>query len=72
VRRELQILQRELKGVQEDAQAQTSSAQRLSLDLQTRQTLVCSLEGQLDAARTLTQNLTLEVKRSGLCLLLLC
>ncbi|KAK0131058.1 Centromere protein F [Merluccius polli] len=63
VRQELQTIQRELKGVQEEARVKTSAAERLSLELQTKQSQVCSLEGQLDAARTLTQNLTLEVKR---------
>lgn len=63
VRRELQTLQRELKGVQDEAQVKAGAAERLSLELQTKQGHVCTMEGQLDAARTLTQNLKLEVKR---------
>ncbi|KAG7276945.1 hypothetical protein CRUP_010265, partial [Coryphaenoides rupestris] len=62
VLRELQLLQRELKGVQEVAQDKASTVERMSLELQTKQGQVCSLEGQLDAARTLTLNLKLEVK----------
>uniref|UniRef100_UPI003AAF454C uncharacterized protein isoform X1 n=2 Tax=Centroberyx TaxID=88664 RepID=UPI003AAF454C len=63
VRGELQVVHRELQGVREEAKAGASAKERLSQDLQTKQAQVCSLEGQLDSARTLTHNLTQEVKR---------
>ncbi|XP_056133832.1 centromere protein F [Lampris incognitus] len=62
-RGEVQAMQRELQGVREEARAGVSALQRVSLELQTRQAQVCSLEGQLDTARTLAHNLTQEVKR---------
>lgn len=58
-------MQRELQSVREEAQAAVSSSGRLTQDLQTKQAQVCSLEGQLDAARTLSNKLTQEVKRLG-------
>ncbi|XP_071387018.1 centromere protein F-like [Centroberyx affinis] len=63
VRGELQVVHRELQGAREEAKAGASAKERLSQDLQTKQAQVCSLEGQLDSARTLTHNLTQEVKR---------
>ncbi|KAF7667601.1 hypothetical protein LDENG_00053480 [Lucifuga dentata] len=63
VRVELQYVQRELQSVQEQTQTELSAKERLSQELQTKQVLVCSLEGQLDTARTLNSKLTQEVKR---------
>ncbi|KAM4621797.1 uncharacterized protein ACJ7VT_006096 [Polymixia lowei] len=63
VRRELQAVQRELQGVCEEAQVGVCTSQRLTQELQSKQAQVCSLEGQLDAAHTLTHTLTQEVKR---------
>ncbi|XP_034398959.1 centromere protein F isoform X2 [Cyclopterus lumpus] len=63
VRGELQCLQRELRGVREEAKAAVTSSERLTQELQTKQAQVCSLEGQVDAARTLNSKLTLEIKR---------
>ena len=50
--------------VYEESQAGVRASERLSQEVQTKQAHVCSLEGQLEAARTLTHNLTQEVKRS--------
>lgn len=49
--------------VQDEAKAAVNSRERLSQELQTKQAQVCSLEGQLDAARTLNNKLSQEVKR---------
>lgn len=59
----LQSVQRELQMVQDEAKAAVNSRERLSQELQTKQAQVCSLEGQLDAARTLNNKLSQEVKR---------
>lgn len=56
-------MQRELQLVRDEAKAAVVSRERLSQELQTKQAQVCSLEGQLDAARTLNNKLSLEVKR---------
>lgn len=56
-------MQRELQLVRDEAKAAVISRERLSQELQTKQAQVCSLEGQLDAARTLTNKLSQEVKR---------
>lgn len=63
VRAELGAVQRELVGVREQAQGDARARDRLTQDLQAKVAQVCSLEGQLDSARTLMQNLTQEVKR---------
>ncbi|KAM9377924.1 uncharacterized protein KZ484_010203 isoform 2-T2 [Pholidichthys leucotaenia] len=63
VRGELQSLQRELQSVREEAKASVTSRERLAQELQTKHAQVCSLEGQLDSARTLCSKLTQEVKR---------
>lgn len=63
VRRELQCLQRELWGVQEEAKAAVTTSERLTQEIQTKQALVCTLEGQVDAARNLNNKLALEIKR---------
>lgn len=63
VRGELQSVQRDLQGAREEAQAGVCVRERLSQELQVKQAQVCSLEGQLDSARTLTHTLTQEVKR---------
>ncbi|XP_061786324.1 uncharacterized protein [Nerophis lumbriciformis] len=63
VRGELQAVQRELQVVCEEAKLAVTTSQRLTQELQTKQAQVCSLEGQLDAARTLSNKLTHEVKR---------
>lgn len=63
VQRELVAVQRELAGVREQAQGEVRARERLAQDLQARQAQVCSLEGQLEAAHTLTSNLTKEIKR---------
>uniref|UniRef100_A0A4W5NJY3 Si:dkeyp-115e12.6 n=1 Tax=Hucho hucho TaxID=62062 RepID=A0A4W5NJY3_9TELE len=63
VRRELQCVQRELQGTREEVQAGVCVRERLSQDLQGKQAQVCSLEGQLGSARTLTHTLEKEVKR---------
>uniref|UniRef100_A0A8C9R3Y4 Si:dkeyp-115e12.6 n=1 Tax=Scleropages formosus TaxID=113540 RepID=A0A8C9R3Y4_SCLFO len=63
VRSELVALQRELQSTREEAQAGLQARERLSQELQVKQAQVCSLEGQLGAARTLTNTLTQEVKR---------
>lgn len=65
VRRELQCLQRELWGVQEEAKAAVTTSERLTQEIQTKQALVCTLEGQVDAARNLNNKLALEIKRLG-------
>lgn len=58
-------MQRELQRVQDEAKAAVTSRERLTQELQTKQAQVCSFEGQLDAARTLNNKLTQEVKRLG-------
>ncbi|XP_043113196.1 centromere protein F [Puntigrus tetrazona] len=63
VRVELATLQRELGGVREAAQVEARTRERLSHDLQVKTGQVHSLEGQLESARKLTQNLTQEIKR---------
>lgn len=63
VRVELGAVQRELVGVREQVQGEARARDRLTQDLQAKVAQVCSLEGQLDSARTLVQNLTQEVKR---------
>uniref|UniRef100_A0AAV2MJV6 Centromere protein Cenp-F N-terminal domain-containing protein n=1 Tax=Knipowitschia caucasica TaxID=637954 RepID=A0AAV2MJV6_KNICA len=63
VRVELNSSHRELQRVRDKAKAALTSKERLSQDLQSKQAQVCSLEGQLDAARSLTNKLTQEVKR---------
>lgn len=63
VRGELQSVHRELQSVREEAKVAVTSGQRLSQDLQTKQAQVCSLEGQLDASRSVNNKLTQEVKR---------
>ncbi|XP_029580259.1 centromere protein F, partial [Salmo trutta] len=63
VRGELQCVQRELQGAREEVQAGAGARERLSQDLQVKQAQVCSLEGQLGSARTLTHTLEKEVKR---------
>lgn len=63
VRGELQLVQRELQSVREEATAAVTSRERLTQDLQTKQAQVCSLDGQLDSARTLNNKLTQEIKR---------
>uniref|UniRef100_A0A8K9XFS9 Si:dkeyp-115e12.6 n=1 Tax=Oncorhynchus mykiss TaxID=8022 RepID=A0A8K9XFS9_ONCMY len=63
VRGELQCVQRELQGAREEVQAGACARERLSQDLQVKQAQVCSLEGQLGSARTLTHTLEKEVKR---------
>ncbi|XP_041698816.2 centromere protein F-like [Coregonus clupeaformis] len=60
---ELQCVQRELQGAREEVQAGVCAQERLSQDLQVKQAQVCSLEGQLGSARTLTHTLEKEVKR---------
>ncbi|XP_077434331.1 uncharacterized protein LOC144059251 [Vanacampus margaritifer] len=62
-RGELHAVRRELQSVREEAQVAVNGGQRLAQDLQTKQAQVCSLEGQLDAARTLNNKLTQEIKR---------
>lgn len=56
-------MQRELQLVRDEAKAAVINRERLSQELQTKQAQVCSLEGQLDAARTLNNKLSQEVKR---------
>ncbi|XP_076877844.1 uncharacterized protein LOC143526922 isoform X2 [Brachyhypopomus gauderio] len=63
VRVELAGVQRELAGVREEAQGEARARERLAQELQTKVAQVCGLEGQLDSARALAQNLTQEVKR---------
>lgn len=58
-------MQRELQGARDEAKAAVTGRERLSQELQTKQAQLCCLEGQLDAARTLGNKLTQEVKRSG-------
>ncbi|KAM6953344.1 centromere protein F-like [Aplochiton taeniatus] len=67
VRGELQGLQRELQTVREEALAGVGARDRLGQELQVKQAQVCSLQGQLDASRTLTDTLTKEIKRSESC-----
>lgn len=62
---ELQLVQRELQNVRDEATTAVTSRDRLTQELQTKQAQVCSLEGQLDAARTLNNKLTQEIKRSA-------
>lgn len=63
MRVELGAVQRELVGVRERAQGEERARDRLTQELQAKVAQVCSLEGQLDSARKLMQNLTQEVKR---------
>ncbi|XP_061690821.1 centromere protein F isoform X2 [Syngnathoides biaculeatus] len=63
VRGELHASRRELQSVREAARLAETAGQRLSQELQSKQAQVCSLEGQLDAARTLNNKLAQEVKR---------
>ncbi|XP_016431752.1 centromere protein F isoform X2 [Sinocyclocheilus rhinocerous] len=63
VRVELAAVQRELGGVREAVQVEVRARERLSHDLQVKTGQVHSLEGQLESARKLTQNLTQEIKR---------
>ncbi|XP_062281959.1 centromere protein F isoform X2 [Scomber scombrus] len=63
VRGELQSVHRELQSVRDEAKVAATSSQRLSQELQTKQAQVCSLEGQLDASRSVNNKLTQEVKR---------
>lgn len=65
MRGELQSVQRELQSVRDEAKAAVISRERLTQELQTKQAQVCSFEGQLDAARTLNNKLTQDVKRLG-------
>lgn len=65
VRGELHSVQRELQAAREEAKVAVTSRECLSQELQTKQAQLCCLEGQLDAARTLSNKLTQEVKRSG-------
>lgn len=58
-------MQRELQSVRDEAKAAVISRERLTQELQTKQAQVCSFEGQLDAARTLNNKLTQDVKRLG-------
>lgn len=60
---ELAAVQRELGGVREAAQVEARSRERLTHDLQVKTGQVNSLEGQLESAKKLTQNLTQEIKR---------
>lgn len=63
MRGELQSVQRELQVARDEAKSVVNSRERLSQELQTKQAQVCSLEGQLDAARTLHNKLSQDVKR---------
>ncbi|XP_058653429.1 centromere protein F isoform X2 [Onychostoma macrolepis] len=63
VRVELAAVQRELGGVRETEKVEVRTRERLSHDLQVKTGQVHSLEGQLESARKLTQNLTQEIKR---------
>ncbi|RXN29258.1 centromere F-like isoform X1 [Labeo rohita] len=63
VRVELAAVQRELGGLREAAQVEVRARERLSHDLQVKTGQVHSLEGQLESAKKLTQNLTQEIKR---------
>ncbi|XP_052471438.1 centromere protein F isoform X2 [Carassius gibelio] len=63
VRVELATVHRELGGVREVVQMEVQARERLSHDLQVKTGQVHSLEGQLESARKLTQNLTQEIKR---------
>lgn len=56
-------MQRELQSVRDEAKAAVTSCVRLTQELQTKQAQVCSLEGQLDSARTINNKLSQEVKR---------
>lgn len=49
--------------VREEAKVAVTTRERLSQELQTKQAQVCSLEGQLDAAHTLNNKFSQEVKR---------
>lgn len=63
LRTELAAVQRELTGVREQAQGEVRARERLAQELHSRQAQVYSLEGQLEAAHTLTTNLNKEIKR---------
>ncbi|KAJ8014870.1 hypothetical protein DPEC_G00020260 [Dallia pectoralis] len=63
VRGELQSVQRELQAAREEVQTGVCARDRLAQDLQVKQAQVCSLEGQLASAHTLTHSLEKEVKR---------
>ncbi|KAJ8338020.1 hypothetical protein SKAU_G00369860 [Synaphobranchus kaupii] len=63
VRSELAGVRRDLQSSQEEVQTGVRTRERLSQELQVKQAQVCSLEGQLDSARSLSHTLTQEVKR---------
>ncbi|XP_023184472.1 centromere protein F-like [Xiphophorus maculatus] len=63
VRGELQFVQRDLQSVREEAEAAVIGKERLAQELHTKQAQVCSLEGQLDAARNQNIHLSQEIKR---------
>ncbi|XP_008418678.1 centromere protein F [Poecilia reticulata] len=63
VRGELQFVQRDLQSVREEAKAAVTARERLAQELHTKQAQVCSLEGQLDAARNQNNHLSQEIKR---------
>lgn len=65
VRGELQFVQRDLQSCREEAEAAVTGKERLTQELHTKQAQVCSLEGQLDAARNQNIHLSQEIKRSA-------
>ncbi|XP_051942716.1 centromere protein F isoform X2 [Hippocampus zosterae] len=63
VRVELHAVRKELQSACEEAQVAVNGGHRLTQELQTKQAQVCSLEGQLEASRSLNNKLTQEIKR---------
>ncbi|XP_061140351.1 centromere protein F [Syngnathus typhle] len=63
MRGELHAVRRELQSAREEAQVALNGEQRLTQELQTKQAQICFLEGQLDAARTVNNKLTQQIKR---------
>ncbi|XP_036404257.1 centromere protein F [Megalops cyprinoides] len=63
VRAELVGVQRDLQSTQEEVQAGARVQDRLIQELQVKQAQVCSLQGQLDSAHSLSHSLAQEVKR---------
>ncbi|KAG7464444.1 hypothetical protein MATL_G00165680 [Megalops atlanticus] len=62
-RAELAGVQRDLHSTQEEVQAGARVQDRMTQELQVKQAQVCSLQGQLVSARSLSHSLAQEVKR---------
>ncbi|XP_028822325.1 centromere protein F-like [Denticeps clupeoides] len=63
LRAKLVAVQREMAAVQDVAQSESRARERLAQELQVKQAQVCSLEGQVESARTQMNTLMQQVKR---------